>query len=334
MTKARVTLDTFVGKMSFNLYIGERAEQEEKGFSESQELAKINRRRNKFERIWLASLRRWSDDVVSDFLPGQTTVNQDDQVAFKAMATRIMKKQASETLGYNVNDFKQEDDVNELLQDLQRRIGFVINPLLEERADRLTRSFMQTASNFMVRTNQTTEAGSPPPVYRTTLKNYLYNHRLTIAVSETTWTDETTRFYSVQTVKDPLQNSVLQTLDLIEAGDVNAARRLNNKIRKLVSLHLSQSQRRMVDLIATPLTQAQAISAVRADAQKLGKQEKKWRTVGDSSVRPTHITANGQARLADEPFEVGGAQLQYPMDGSLGAPLAEVIGCRCVTSYV
>lgn len=54
---------------------------------------------------------------------------------------------------------------------------------------------------------------------------------------------------------------------------------------------------------------------------------KLWLTQGDARVRDTHQAAQGQTRLLDVPFIVGGDSLRYPRDpaGATG----ETINCRC-----
>ena len=60
---------------------------------------------------------------------------------------------------------------------------------------------------------------------------------------------------------------------------------------------------------------------------------KVWLATPDARTRDHHAAADGQKRDMDEPFLVGGAQLQFPGDSSLGAPAAEVINCRCTQTY-
>ena len=56
---------------------------------------------------------------------------------------------------------------------------------------------------------------------------------------------------------------------------------------------------------------------------------KEWVSVGDSKVREAHVEADGQITNVNEPFTVGGQQLMYPGDGSLGAGPENIINCRC-----
>jgi uncharacterized protein with gpF-like domain len=59
--------------------------------------------------------------------------------------------------------------------------------------------------------------------------------------------------------------------------------------------------------------------------------EKEWVSAEDSRTRPTHIEADGQRVGMDEPFNVGGYELQYPGDPS--GPPEETIRCRCIEIY-
>ncbi|MGR3179852.1 MAG: hypothetical protein ACUZ8E_17570 [Candidatus Anammoxibacter sp.] len=60
---------------------------------------------------------------------------------------------------------------------------------------------------------------------------------------------------------------------------------------------------------------------------------KQWITVGDSKVRESHISANRQTVEINEAFIVGGAELRHPGDTSLGAPIREIIRCRCSGNF-
>jgi hypothetical protein len=59
-----------------------------------------------------------------------------------------------------------------------------------------------------------------------------------------------------------------------------------------------------------------------------------WSTMLDARVRDAHAEVEGQERRIDVPFDVGGYQLRYPGDNSLGAPLSLTINCRCSLKFV
>lgn len=62
--------------------------------------------------------------------------------------------------------------------------------------------------------------------------------------------------------------------------------------------------------------------------------DKLWVARMDSRTRPSHAAANGQRVRNSEVFTVGGEQLKYPGDSSLGASAGNVINCRCTAVLV
>jgi len=61
-----------------------------------------------------------------------------------------------------------------------------------------------------------------------------------------------------------------------------------------------------------------------------GDVTREWDATGDRLTRPTHLRADTQKRKGNAPFSVGGYQLRYPGDTSMGAPAREVVQCRCL----
>lgn len=55
---------------------------------------------------------------------------------------------------------------------------------------------------------------------------------------------------------------------------------------------------------------------------------KQWITRNDTRVREPHADANGQLQLLDDPFQVGGVDMQYPGDPT--APASLTVNCRCI----
>lgn len=69
-------------------------------------------------------------------------------------------------------------------------------------------------------------------------------------------------------------------------------------------------------------------------ARSRGFTRKRWKTFGDNKVRRTHREASGQTVPIDQPFIVGGYQMMFPCDGSLGASVSEIANCRCTVQYL
>lgn len=71
-------------------------------------------------------------------------------------------------------------------------------------------------------------------------------------------------------------------------------------------------------------------------ASDAGSSAKQWLSCRDDKVRPTHRKADGQVRLLDEPFRLGGipehpakSLLMFPGTPEPAVPIDEVINCRC-----
>lgn len=68
---------------------------------------------------------------------------------------------------------------------------------------------------------------------------------------------------------------------------------------------------------------------------KKGYRHKIWQTIKDNHVRHTHIELDEKKIGIFESFEVGGTQMMFPKDTSLGADAfpEETVNCRCSLSY-
>ena len=89
------------------------------------------------------------------------------------------------------------------------------------------------------------------------------------------------------------------------------------------------------DTRAVTFSQSEAVQSTawsqHRTAEKVPKLRKIWVSIIDQRTRATHLSANGQVRLLNNPFSVGGASLQWPAD--TGGPLSEIINCRCWEDY-
>ena len=86
------------------------------------------------------------------------------------------------------------------------------------------------------------------------------------------------------------------------------------------------------EMIARTEVNGSVNAASVAGAKQSGVVESKvWLATLDDRTRPSHADADGQSVGLDEPFDVGGEQLEYP--GDENADPAETINCRCTTTY-
>lgn len=65
-----------------------------------------------------------------------------------------------------------------------------------------------------------------------------------------------------------------------------------------------------------------------------GHRFHQWITILDGHERNTHWAVAYQINPINEPFIVGGYMMMFPMDESLGAPMKEILGCRCVEKFM
>jgi hypothetical protein len=66
----------------------------------------------------------------------------------------------------------------------------------------------------------------------------------------------------------------------------------------------------------------------------LGRKIKEWDSFDDSRVREDHLTVSGQERRVREAFVLpDGSRMNHPGDSSMGAPLRQLVGCRCSAIY-
>lgn len=95
---------------------------------------------------------------------------------------------------------------------------------------------------------------------------------------------------------------------------------------------VESDMKKAITTARTEITRVQnsARQSVSDEGKRLGfDMWKEWIATGDNRTREEHANANGQQVPADQPFIVGGEELMYPGDVSLGASPENIVNCRC-----
>lgn len=117
-------------------------------------------------------------------------------------------------------------------------------------------------------------------------------------------------------------------LTVAALASVFATRKLNSRVGTIIMTETQNPAE------AAKLTEAEILvgltpSVSGGSAGRVVPVEKVWRSVGDSRVRPAHISADGQTRQLNQAYLIGGELLGRPGDTRLGASAANVVNCRC-----
>lgn len=84
-------------------------------------------------------------------------------------------------------------------------------------------------------------------------------------------------------------------------------------------------------IVRTEVNGAMNAAATAAARVAGAATHKRWVTVGDDAVRPTHQDAEGQEVGIDETFQVGDWAMRYPGDEDGG--IEEIANCRCTMVF-
>ena len=127
-----------------------------------------------------------------------------------------------------------------------------------------------------------------------------------------------------------------------------SAKRQTEKVKELIQQMdrdgepLSKIRSTIQDLVGTRsswrkgLAKAVATSTIEGVRDNVLQQcgnfiTRQWNAVEDERTRPSHWKADGQTRVGERPFRVGGYSMKHP--GDLSAPIHETANCRCWVSW-
>ena len=143
--------------------------------------------------------------------------------------------------------------------------------------------------------------------------------------------------YIAKTVGEKVVQILSTTKELIRAAireGIANGEGVYEVSQRIEKLYLEQIIPHRAEVIARTETVSASGAGSRAAAKASGlKLNHQWIATQDSRTRDTHAAAHGQVKPLDEPFDVGGSQLMFPGDWSLGADANEIIQCRCAEVY-
>ncbi len=130
--------------------------------------------------------------------------------------------------------------------------------------------------------------------------------------------------YITSTILDMLRDAL--------AEGVNLGESIPKLAKRIDAFYLDEIIPNRSEVIArTEVIGASNWASMEAADQSGLTLNKEWLAAHDSRTRPDHAEADGQKVAMDEPFNVGGYEMDYP--GALGAPASEVCNCRCTVIF-
>lgn len=149
------------------------------------------------------------------------------------------------------------------------------------------------------------------------------------------------------TVENPLARKFLDSHVFKFSFEVNktTANRLREALQEKISSGATQSD--LTEVIRTEFDFAEKWRAARIartesgiagntgiihGMRQAGVETKRWISSRDSKVRETHQAVDGDEVAIRDPFDVGGALMEYP--GDPNGPVEEIVNCRCTLRAV
>lgn len=127
-----------------------------------------------------------------------------------------------------------------------------------------------------------------------------------------------------QTTKDQITASIREGI-----AEGESIYQIEQRIEKLYLEQIIPNRSETIARTET-MTASNLASFAAADSTGLNLT-KQWIAVEDARTREDHRRVEPSAK--DEPFSVGGEQMMFPGDDSLGAGPNEIVNCRCVIAF-
>jgi len=138
---------------------------------------------------------------------------------------------------------------------------------------------------------------------------------------------------AVQRIPGMLGNSN-RTIQRVIANGFADGLGIDQIARNIRAQESNFSQARATTIARTEVIAAANLGSMAGAAEVDPRSLKEWISTPGPRTRATHAAIDGQTRPLDKPFDVGGFQVMFPGDTSLGAPASETINERCTLAYI
>jgi hypothetical protein len=271
---------------------------------EQEKLAdQYDKKKLEFEKSLMGALylffNKMSKDINKAFSDGGAIIDTSDYYEeFKA----ILKKSYDESTEYFSEHFDRE---------LKRQIARTTNSELAQRSSLILLILIDQKQNI-----------------KRSLNEY-------IAIQ----TDKQTKII-LKTTQEIIDKTISEVTDELDEALPVGENPTNQEIGKESSIRIENENDNRVGTISETEVSMGSGQGEQTEANILGGMlasedlgqliiQKTWLSQLDGVVREAHLIAHGQKQPTSRPFNVGGEQLQYPTDTSLGASMGNIINCRC-----
>lgn len=138
--------------------------------------------------------------------------------------------------------------------------------------------------------------------------------------------------YIVQRVSEVMGTTVRRVTDFIERGRNDGL--TNKELARMLRADARARELRANTIARTEATNAMSKAQILALESSKLNWEKAWVAIRDDRTRFDHFATDPTLWISiKDNFIIGGFPMAYPGDGTQGAPIKELVNCRCRLKY-
>lgn len=138
--------------------------------------------------------------------------------------------------------------------------------------------------------------------------------------------------YIIQRVTEVMGTTIKRVTDFIERGRNDGL--TNKELARMLRADARARELRANTIARTEATNAMSKSQILALESSGLNWEKAWVKIVDDVTRESHLVMSATNWIGiKDYFIVGGYQMSFPGDSTMGAPLNEICNCRCRLAF-